>query len=514
MFIRNFYRFKSSPLDVLKSTDLIKKNFSRNLTIELCKKFNEQQTQSNIPTTFVEMKRGKEESERYASYFFKLLNRSFKSGNQDQIINSESFKSICESAFNILDKNPLDLRFIDKLSMLRSLQIIGLKPDNKLLVKLLEDLRLNINQLSLEKELKVLLNQVQFQDSQLQKAFVDDLVKSIETKLDKIDDLTIVLMIYDEKIIGLFSKEFLRQIDLKALELSKNLVEKENEGTELKANEISFFLHKLSLTKRRPKRLIQFLTNSFFDKDINELGLNNAISLIDSLSKLSYLSIELMKEFEVFLIQSNFLYEINNFDLNQLFKNFIKLRYEPTDLFDYLCDHVAFVDKNFGKKTLISMVNLMAFFNYSKERVTELLNGDIFREIDLDLINGSAFQIEYNWSLAFYDHLNKLPLDLFQSNRFTAILDKKYFFYLKPHFLLLYHYCKLNLGLDLNLPEKYFELSPNVKNDRIFKIDPFLLVLKKDHYLTNVQTELGYNFGRLFDKKHFKFLIINILFML
>ena len=423
-----------------------------------------------------------------ANYFYRLVDLYFKKGvDYKQFKDKNIFNLNYKSTLDLLNATSNESNVIDKLSILRSLQTIGVPSEDKLIVKLIENI--NLNKLDLSKTLKILLNQVQFQTSEQQKQFIGSLVELIESKSDEIAKLDTVLMIYNEKIGHLFSKEFLNKVDSIAVELSGD-----SKDYPLKEQEITWILHKLSLIKRRPKPFIKYLVNDLIEKDFEKLDLNIVISLVNSLANLNYLSINLMSKIDEFLIQNQFDFKINKFDFILLLKSYIRLRYEPTELLNYICDHIEIINDKLGVKPLMHLVNTMAFFNYQKEKVNQLLSKPIFKEIDIDIVNEHDLLIDYLWSLAFYDNLTKSPLDLFTSDFYTKVLDREHFYFLRPRFVLLYQYCKLNLGLDIQLPEKYFQLNNPIKEKKI-KIDDFLFVLKKDHYLADVPTETGFKFG-------------------
>lgn len=443
---------------------------------------------------------GKDQFDRskyFAVYFYKLLGDYYtKQTNYEQLRNDLFFESNYQETMRLLDKETKlkqgTFEIVDKLSILRSLQVIGVPSNDELIVKLIEDLSPNLNKLTLEKTLKVLLNQVQFQSSEVQKMFIRNLVNYIEERPDDVVNLNIVLMIYNEKITDLFSTEFLSKVDNQALELCKTATEKP-----LAEQEITWFLHRISLTKRRPKQLIQYLVNGLIEKDFKHLDHKILISLINSLASLSYLSVHLMSKIINHLIKTDLTSKINKFDFNSLMKSFIILRYDPEELFHYLANDIDLFKDKLGTKCLMNLVSTMAFFNYSNEIATDLLNHQTFKEIDIDLIKDSVLSIEYLWSLAFYESLDKIPLDQLTLDFFTKILDNKYFYYLRPRYALLYHYCKLNLGLDVELPDTFFKQTTPTKEKDSVKADNLFLILEKENYLTNVETEFGFKFGKL-----------------
>ena len=432
----------------------------------------------------------------YSIYFYKLVNEYFRSGlNYSQLKNDPLFNENCEATLKLLQGKQFDNLIQDKLSILRSLQTIGVPSDGELICCLIEDLRPNLNKLNAEKALKVLINQVQFQGSELQQQFVKNLVEFIESKQQDVLTMDTILMIYNEKVAHLFSKSFLERIDKEAI-----MINKDSSDYPMKADEISWVLHKLSLTKRRPKPFIQFLVRTLLEKELETLDFNKVTSLLNSLANLNYLNLELMTRLDAFQLNNQFYLNINRFDFNQLLKSYIKLRYEPTDLFNNLVDNIEILNDRLGPKSCMSLINTMAFFNYSKPKVNSLLSRPLFQVIDPDLIADQVLYIDYMWALAFYDHLHKAPLDLFTSDLYAKILDKKHFYYLRPRYMLLYQYCKLNLGLDIQPPKKdpdYFSQTASKGEGNASKrlIDDFMFNLKKEHVLFDVRSELGFKFG-------------------
>lgn len=483
--LRSLSQFTPSIRNLLNANKLLKCELvKRNLNVI--------EPTTRIQSNFKKKTALEHKSKYFAIYFYQLVNDFFKTGiGYDKLKEGPIFNETYKATLNYLnDKNQFNIP--DKLSILRSLQTIGVPSDNELIRKLIEDLNLNLNKLNLDKALKVLLNQVQFQDSDLQKEFVNNLVKFIESKQAEISNLNTVLMIYNEKIANLFSKEFMNKVDFDAIQLSTS----SSQQHPLKDDELTWILHKLSLTKRRSKPFIQFLTNNLINNDFENLDLNKAISLVNSLSDLSYLNIALMSKLENYLVQNQFFINANKFDFNQLMKSFINLRYEPTILFNHLVENAEIVNDRLGTKSLMNLISTMAFFNYSRKNATKLLNKSMFKQIDIDLVKDHVLLIDYLWALAFYDHLNKAPLDLFTLDFYSKILDKEYFYYLRPRFVLLYQYCRLNLGLDVKLPDKYLQSTQPFKGSNKLKIDDFLVLLKKSNYLTNVESEFATKFGR------------------
>lgn len=460
---------------------------------ELMNKMHLSSTVESVSTKF-DRKSVNPQLKYYSIYFYKLANEFFKSGtNYSQLKNDPLFNENCEATLDFLVKKQFNDQIQDKLSILRSLQTIGMPSDGKLICDLIEDLRPELNKLSVEKALKVLLNQVRFQNSELQRQFIKSLVEFIESRGNEVLTMDTILMIYNEKIAHLFSKSFLDKVDKEAITINKD-----SGDYPLKADEITWILHKLSLTKRRPKPFIQFLVRALLEKEIEALDFNKVVSLLNSLANLNYLSLELMSKLDAFQVKNQFYLNINRFDFNQLLKSYIKLRYEPTDLFDNLTDNIEILNDRLGLKACMNLIATMSFFNYSKAKVSGLLERPLFKSIDPDLVNEHALHIEYLFGLAFYDCLQKAPLDLFTSEVYSKILANKHFYYLRPRFQLLYQYCKLNLGLDIQLPNVEQDLAAPRSEAGVSKqlLDDFMFNLKRDHVLFNVQSDLGFKFGK------------------
>lgn len=449
----------------------------------------------NISTRFSGKPQTSSQLNYYSIYFYKLVNDYFKSGrNYSDLQNDRLFVENCEATLELLKQNRI-ARISDKLSILRSLQTLGVPNDGELISGLIEDLIPELNKLNVEKALKVLMNQGRFQESEPQKRLVQSLVEFVESRQHELLSLDTILMIYNERIAHLFSKSFMEKVDKEAIMISKD-----SGDYPLKSNEISWILHKLSLTKRRPKPFIKFLVENLLEKELDGLDFNNVTSLLNSLANLNYLSQELMSRLSTFQLENQFYLNVNKFDFNQLLTSYIKLRYEPTELFDNLAENIEILNDRLGATSCMHLVSTMAFFNYSKDKVSRLLSKPLFKEFDIDLNNDHILHIDYAWSLAFYEHLHKVPLDLFTSEAYTKLLDNKHFYYLRPRFQLLYQYCKLNLGLDIKLPNKeYFREASSAGTGNLSKhlIDDFMFNLKKDHVLFDVQSELGFKFGEL-----------------
>lgn len=447
----------------------------------------------NISTNYLGAPQKRSQVNYISIYFYKLVADFYKTGQSyDQLRNDRLFVENCEATLDLLRKNQID-RITDKLSILRSVQTLRLPNDDELVRGLIEDIIPELNKLNVPKALKVLVNQVQFQESEPQKRLVQSLVNFVESRPNELLSIDTILMIYNEKIAHLFSRQFMEKVDKEAI-----MINKDSGGYPLKPNEITWILYKLSLTKRRAKPFIQFLVSSLLEKNLEGLDFNNVTSLLNSLANLNYLSLELMSRLTDFQLKSQFFLNVNKFDFSQLLTSYIKLRYEPTELFDNLAENIEILNDRVGPKCCMQLICTMAFFNYSKNKVNGILSKPIFKQFDIDLNNDQVLHIDYSWSLAFYDHLHKVPLNLFTSDAYIKLLDNKHFYYLRRRYQLLYQYCKLNLGLDISLPDReYFREAPAAGNMSKHLIDDFMFNLKKEHVLLDVQSELGLKFGRV-----------------